>query len=288
MTKANIGYHAVAVGDITVTALNDGQFEAPFDWVWGVEAVDVERQLASSFRPVPMRITLNGFLVESAGRKVLIDTGAGGKFGPEMGKIAGHLRTLGVEPNEIDMVLLTHAHPDHVGGLTDDKGEAIYPFAELVVNAAEHEFWTDQDNAAQASGDAEVAFKIATDAFAAYSSRTRLISDGDEVLPGITAKLLPGHTIGHTGYEVRSGSSSLLVWGDIAHFPGIQFADPEAGMLFDFDREVTKTTRLKILEEVSTSGVMITGMHLDFPTFGHVVRELDHYQFIPIVWSPTA
>ena len=128
--------------------------------------------------------------------------------------------------SDIDTVLLTHAHPDHVGGLISERGEAVFVNAELVVAPRELAFWCDDANLSRGSGRAHTNFLIARRAFDAYRARLRTI-DGDLVAPGITALPLPGHTAGHTGYRLESGPHSLLVWGDIAHFPHIQIPRPD-------------------------------------------------------------
>ena len=287
MTVANPGVHHMQVGDVLVTALNDGQFDAATALVVGVPQEECESLLRDSFRVSPPRITVSCFLLRFGGRTVLVDAGTGGAFGGVMGHAAAKLAALGIAPAAVDAVLVTHAHVDHINGLIDADGAARYPNAELVINAAETAFWLSEENVARAPEERREYFGIAKRALAPYRDRTRLVNDGAEVLPGVTARHLPGHTPGHSGYMISSGAQSLLIWGDVVHLPGLQFARPEAGMAFDIDGDLGRASRARALDMVATDRLLLTGMHLDFPTFGHVRRAGTGYAFEPLVWAPT-
>jgi glyoxylase-like metal-dependent hydrolase (beta-lactamase superfamily II) len=182
-------------------------------------------------------------------------------------------------------VLLTHAHPDHANGLIDAAGAAVFPNAEIIISAKESAFWLDDAIMASVPEDSKGYFLGARAALAPYAGRTRLIDEG-EVLPGITAIPEPGHTPGHTGFLVTSGSESLLLWGDIVHLPGVQFARPDAGLAFDADGPAAIATRARIMDMAATDKLLVAGMHLDFPTFGHLVRQGTGYALVPEVWTP--
>jgi glyoxylase-like metal-dependent hydrolase (beta-lactamase superfamily II) len=287
MPHANPGIHHVKVGDIVATALNDGQFDADLGWVTGLSAAEAETMLRESFRVLPPRITVTCFLLRIGGRNVLVDTGAGVNFGHVLGAAKSRLAALGLVPESISTVLLTHLHGDHVGGLLDAAGGAAFPSAELVVHAAETAYWLNEEVHAKAPAWAQQAFEQAQRALAPYAERTRLVQDGAEVLPGVTAVHLPGHTPGHIGWRITSGGAALLIWGDVVHLPGLQFAQPAVGMTFDVDRELGRATRARALDMVATDRLVLAGMHLDFPTFGHVRRAGAGYAFEPLVWEPT-
>lgn len=287
MAYANPGVHHLQLGEAVVTALNDGQFEGETPWVVGLPGDAAETLLRDSFRPLPLRITVSCFLLRIGGRLVLVDAGGGGAMGHLLGHAPERLAALGIAPEAIDTVLVTHCHVDHVNGLLDASGAALYPRAELFISAGETGFWLDPDVQARAPEGAQMYFGMAQRALAPYRGRMQVVGDAAEVLPGITSVLLPGHTPGHTGWRIESGGESLLIWGDIVHLPGIQFARPEAGMAFDSDADQARATRAKALDMVASERILLAGMHLDFPTFGHVRRAGQAYAFEPLVWSPT-
>jgi glyoxylase-like metal-dependent hydrolase (beta-lactamase superfamily II) len=279
------GVHHRAVGEILVTALNDGMFEASFEWLTHIAPAASAALHTASFRAIPPRITVNAFLLHLGERLVLVDSGCGGVMGPSLGRLAENLAAMGVAPGAIDTVLLTHLHPDHVGGLVDAEGNAKLPNAELIVHAAEPAFWGDDTVLAKATGDDRGFIQLARSVLEAYRGRVRTVTSG-EVLQGVTALPEPGHTPGHTGWLIASGGEQLLIWGDIVHMPGVQFARPGAGMGFDIDGAQAIATRQRIMDMAATDRLLVAGMHLDFPTFGHVARAGEGYAFVPEVWTP--
>jgi glyoxylase-like metal-dependent hydrolase (beta-lactamase superfamily II) len=281
------GLHHKRIGDVIVTAMNDGMFEGAFAMLSNLPAAEAEALHQAAFRAIPPRLAINCFLIHTADRLVLVDSGFGGAIGPLAGHLTDDLVNLGVAPSDIDTVLCTHLHPDHVGGLVNSSGGAVFPNAELVVHADDHRYWADDATLAHATNDQDRGFvQLARDTIAAYADRTRLLTAG-EALPGISIVPEPGHTPGHSGWLVASGGESLLIWGDIVHMPGVQFARPEAGMGFDVDGPAAIETRKRIMDMAATDRLMVAGMHLDFPCFGHVARATAGYAFVPDVWTPT-
>src|SRR5208282_2754715 len=222
-TRQAPGVHHRSVGEMVVTALNDGMLDASFDWLTHIDPAEPPALHAASFRAIPPRITINAFLLQLGERLVLVDSGSGAFLGPSLGRLAENLAAMGVAPEAIDSVLLTHLHPDHVGGLVDAAGKALLPNAALIVHQAEPPFWQDDAVLAQASEENRGFIQLARSVLDAYRGRVRTIAAG-EVLPGITAVPEPGHTPGHTGWLIASSGDSLLIWGDIVHMPGVQFA----------------------------------------------------------------
>jgi glyoxylase-like metal-dependent hydrolase (beta-lactamase superfamily II) len=281
------GLHHKRIGDVVVTAINDGMFEGSFAMLSNFPTAEAEALHQAAFRAIPPRLAINCFLIQTGGRLALVDSGFGGVIGPAAGHLVEDLAAMGVAPADIDTVLCTHLHPDHVGGLVDSANAAVFPNAELVVHQADHRFWGDDATLAGAATDQDRGFvELARATISAYADRTRLLTAG-EPLPGISILPEPGHTPGHSGWLVSSGGESLLIWGDIVHMPGVQFARPDAGMGFDVDGTAAIATRKRIMDMAAADRLMVAGMHLDFPCFGHVVPAGGGYAFIPEVWTPT-
>ncbi len=286
-TRQVPGVHHRFVGKVVVTALNDGVLDAGFDWLTHIDPAEPPAMHAANFRAVPPRISVNAFLVQLGQHLVLVDAGCGGGMGPALGRVEENLAVLGVAPGTIDTVLLTHLHSDHVGGLVDGAGKARLPNAELIVHADELSFWQDDAVLAQASEENRGFIRLARNVLEAYRGRVRKVVAG-EVLPGVIVVPAPGHTPGHTAWLIASGGESLLIWGDVVHLQGVQFARPGAGMWFDVDGALAIATRLRIMDMAATDRLLVAGMHLDFPAFGHVARAGEGYAFIPAVWTPSA
>lgn len=266
------------IGDLTITAVSDGYLHADFDLLRNIDAADASRIQDNAGIRDHTSIHINCYLVRGGGRTVLIDAGAGG-FKQWGGRLKSNLELIGIQSSEIDAILLTHAHPDHVGGLTDASGDAIFPNAELVVHHREVAFWQDDGNLSRAPERARGNFLMARQAFDGYRGRLRT-HDAGEVLPGVTAVPLPGHTAGHTGYRLESGSRNLLVWGDIVHFPQIQVQRADVSIAFDQDAHLATSTRTRLLDYVSSEKLLVAGMHLDEFGFAHITQSCGKYAVV--------
>jgi glyoxylase-like metal-dependent hydrolase (beta-lactamase superfamily II) len=267
------------IGDITVTALSDGVLAAPLDVVLGVERSEIER-LAGRKPGEPLPIAVNAFLLERAGKLALVDTGSGNSMGPTLGKLPQNLRALGVTPERIETIFLTHLHPDHSNGLVDDAGNAIYPNAEVVLHETEAAFWLDRDEASGATERIRRNIAKTKVTMAPYRARMRTVRDG-EAVPGISALLLAGHTPGHTGWLIQSGKDSLLIWGDLVHLAAIQIVRPDTGLVYDVDPQAACATRRRMFDRVAADKLAVAGAHLDFPGFGTIVRKGSGFAFEP-------
>lgn len=285
MTLAQVpGVYHRRVGDILVTALHDGHQDVSMATVLGLPAEEAAGMLRAAFRPA-RRTAVNAFLIRHGGRTALIDAGCGPSK-PTVGFLRTNLQAAGVRPDDIDTVLMTHLHPDHWGGLSDDAGRALFPRAELLLHEEERAYWYDDAAMAKVTDAARrtMFFLNARQRLAPYADRMRSFTAG-EVFPGVTAIPLPGHTPGHTGFMVASGGRSLLVWGDIIHVQELQVPRPEVVMAVDVDPAKAVETRRRIFDQVAADRQAIAGMHLHFPAFAHLAREGDGYRLIPDAWT---
>jgi glyoxylase-like metal-dependent hydrolase (beta-lactamase superfamily II) len=277
-------YHR-RIGDIIVTAISDGFLDGSIEVLRNISQDAARQILTASFRPA-RRTAVNAFLIYSAGRLALVDTGSGNYLLPTAGKVMANIKAAGVDPAGIDTVLLTHMHPDHSAGLTDmTTGKRYYPNAELAMHESEPAHWFDDTKMAKGTEREKKAFfQAGRGQVTPYKDRWRLFRGG-EVFPGVTAIPRPGHTPGHTNFMINSGKEQLLIWGDTVHVPEIQTARPEVCMDFDTDKDLAADSRRKVFDIVATDRLLVTGMHLHFPGFSHLVRDGSGYRLIPAAWE---
>ncbi|MBH04670.1 MAG: MBL fold metallo-hydrolase [Xanthomonadales bacterium] len=275
--------HRLAIGDFTLTTLMDGQFEAGLGVLLNIDEAEAQRLQDASRRPTPARISLSAYLLDTGRQKILIDAGFGPLGGDAGGRLAASLADAGVAPQDIDTVLITHIHPDHVGGLIDDNDQPTLPNATVLIPAGELDFWSGEAPNEQLAEHFQAADRV----LKAIGPQVQRL-EGNDVLPGITRVPLPGHTPDHSGYRIQSGNAQILIWTDVVHMPQIQFPNPDAGIGFDVDPDQARETRHTIMADVAQSREMIAGHHLDFPGVGHVVADGDGYRFLAHVWEPTA
>lgn len=278
---AALGINRIKIGAIEVTALADGYLDITPETFSGADAPTMQKLLQASFRPAgPHRSSVNAYVVNTGDRLVLIDSGTIEGFAPTLAKFHAAFAAAGFDAAAVDVILPTHYHPDHVGGLARE-GKALFANAELVAHETEHKFWTDESLLGKVPDGFKPFVVAAQAAVKPYAARTRLFKGGADVLPGITAVELFGHSPGHTGYRISSGNQSLLIWGDIIHAPGMQFAEPKITLNFDQDQNQARETRLKILDQVAADRTLVTGAHHDFPGFGFIAKAGSAYAFTP-------
>ncbi|GAC1576033.1 MAG: MBL fold metallo-hydrolase [Sphingomicrobium sp.] len=248
------------MGKIKVTALHDGGLSIPNDAkTFGVDvgASAVASVLRANGQPTDaIPVSINSLLVRVPGHVVLIDTGLGTKANSEL---TASLAAANIAPSDITDVLITHTHGDHVGGLIDSVGGVAFPNAKVRMAAAEWAYMKAQSNAAAL--------------VAAIRTRVATFASGAIVIPGITSVDIPGHTPGHVGYEIMSGSHRLLDIGDTAHSSLISLAEPDWTMGFDSNKVVGKMSRRRMLTRLSKSHELIFAPHFPFPGVGTVAAK---------------
>lgn len=266
------------IGDFQVTALSDGNMSASLELLKGITAADAGQIQREAGITEPGNIHINGYLIRGQGKTLLVDSGTGGWNNVE-GLFGEKLRALGISPDEIDAVLLTHCHPDHIGGLLDDDGRLVYPRAAIYLHPLEADYWLDDDKLRQASERAQRNFALARRMLAACAQQIHYLDENTDIA-GIRPVWLPGHTPGHTGFRIDSKGESLLFWGDIVHFPHIQCAHPHVTIAFDLDPVQALATRQTILAQAASEKWLVAGMHFASPGFAHIVPTEGGYRLV--------
>lgn len=280
------GIYRTKIGDIELTSIFDGGMEMGPAIVLNADEKEIKRMKDKAFiQESYIPGYLNSFVVKARGKLILIDTGYG-KGAGATGQLLKNLAAAGFKPEMFDEILLTHAHPDHVGGMVDDTGALVFKNASVRLSEKELSFWYDDAQKSKFSEKA-IMFDAARKNLGPYKDAGRIgtFKDNADLGGGLWAVDLPGHTPGHSGFRVSSGDEDLLIWGDIIHMQSLQFAHPEWGLSFDIDAEQAKITRRKILDKVVTDRTRIGGMHLSFPGLGHVEKSGEVYAFAPQKWE---
>src|SRR5271170_5884886 len=287
--QAQPGFYRFKLGTIEITVVSDGTLAFPAETLWGDRAEDARGLLTSTFQlPRPVGLQINTILVDTGDKLVLIDAGCGvDKFQKTAGGLLGNLAAAGYAPGDINMILLTHAHFDHLWGISDhENASLVFPSAEFVASETEVAFWSAPELAsklppAQQPRVTQANLKLA-------SPRMRLIEGVAEVAPGVTTFDTPGHTPGHISVRISSGSEELLLTGDVVVNSAVSFQHPEWPFGFDIDAPRATKTRMAFLDRAAADKTLVGSYHLPFPGFGHVVREASGYRWLPADWQWTS
>lgn len=262
--------------------------------VWGISDSGEDRDMAvfpsadqkilDQYAPqgrVPSAIMV--FVVQIDQQFLLIDTGWGqfGKDKKNADRLMAGLARIGLAPDKVNMVLLTHMHPDHIGGLVMD-GKKVFPNAKILCNQLEHDFWL-RDQSVLEFPKSQAAFALASQIMEIYSEATQLFEFGDELFPGIRALDARGHTPGHTAFQLESEGEQLLFWGDLIHAAALQFPHPKLNATYDMNPPLAAATRLRFMDTAAREKLVIAGAHLPFPAIGQVKKTGEGmYSYTPI------
>jgi len=283
------GYYRLMLGNFEVTALYDGAIDLDEKLLKDIGKRDIQRLLARQFLRGPkVQTAVNAYLVNTGSKLVLVDAGAAKLFGPGLGNIVDNLKAAGYTPEQVDTVLITHLHGDHVNGLVTPDGKAVFSNAEVWSAKADNDFWLSLDIAAKAPKDFQGFFKMSRDAAAPYlaAGKWKTFDSDRELLAGISSVDTHGHTPGHASYLFQSGGQKLLVLGDLVHNHAVQFARPEVAFEYDNDPKQAVLTRKRIFFQAARDKLMVAGMHLPFPGIGHVRKEPKGYAWVPAEFAP--
>lgn len=284
------GFYRLMVGSFEVTALYDGFIDLDSALLGNTTPQEVQGLLARKFLKGPkVQTAVNAYLINTGDRLVLVDAGAAKQFGPTLGHIADNLKAAGYDAAQVDTVLVTHLHGDHVNGLVAADGQPAFPNAEVWSAQADNDFWLNEETAARAPGDAQPFFAMARAAAAPYrqAGKWKTFDADREILPGIAAVAAHGHTPGHSAYLLESAGQRLLIWGDLVHNHAVQFARPHVAIEFDVDKKQAVAARKKLFARAAKEKLLVGGMHLPFPGIGHVRAEgRRHYGWVPVEFGP--
>jgi len=283
------GFYRMKVGDLEVTALFDGLGVFDPHWLKGKKATMDGVVKALHEDPHLLDVVDSGFLVNTGQQLILVDAGAGSWWGGgALGRLAGNLRSAGYAPEDVDLVLVTHLHSDHVGGLTTQDGKRVFPNAEVYVAKAESDFWLSPEIAAKAPADAQPFFQAAQTIATPYvkAGKWHTFSGSEAIVDGMRLVPLPGHTPGHTGYEFSSKGRKILFWGDIVHALRVQLRHPDVTAIFDIDPTAAAATRRQLLPRLVREDVLIAAPHMSFfPPLGRLRKEGSGYSWAPVVFT---
>jgi glyoxylase-like metal-dependent hydrolase (beta-lactamase superfamily II) len=279
-------YYRVMVGDFEVTALSDGTVALPVDTLLNEPKTKSQKALARAFLKPPVETSVNGYLINTGSKLLLVDTGAAKLFGPTLGNLADNLKAAGYQPEQVDEVYITHMHPDHVGGLMAGENMA-FPNAVVRASQKDADFWLSKEALDKAPEQMKGFFQGAMASLNPYvtAGKFKPFSGDTELVPGVKAVAAPGHTPGHTIYIVESGGQKLVLWGDLMHVAAVQFADPSVTIQFDTDTKSAAIQRKRAYAQAAKEGYMVGSAHLAFPGLGHLRTEGAGYAWVPLNYS---
>lgn len=265
------------LGDFEVTMIADSEafVDGPWPLIGGnAERAEVDRLMRDNL--LPANKYRPGFtpMVVNTGKEVLVfDTGNGERGfvpRPHGGWLAAQLAPAGFTPEQVDVVVLSHGHPDHIGGILE-TGAPLFPNARYVTGAVDYDYWSGD----RPSGDLAKQAALYRDYVVPFAEKTAFLKPGDEVVSGIRAIEAFGHSPGHLGFDIESGGKRLVFWGDCAHHQVASLARPDWHCVFDVDKEQAAKTRARMFDMVAADRVAVSGFHMPFPSLGYVERRKD-------------
>ena len=293
--KQAAGLYRYKVGDLECTSINDGArtFPMPDNFVRNAPKEQALAAAEAARWPKGMiTVPFNPQLINTGGKLVLIDCGNGiGQLEASKGAVGRtipNLAAAGIQPKDIDIVLMSHLHPDHTNGIRAADNSMAFPNAEIMAPAQDWAFWMSDDNMAKAANDMMKNY---------FATTRKILSDiagkvtrydwGKEVASGITAIEAAGHTPGHTAFAVASGSSRMFIQSDITNIPELFLRNPDWHVVFDIEPDRAVATRKKFYDMAASEKALIAGYHFSFPSQGYVEKDGSGYRLVPVRWNTT-
>jgi glyoxylase-like metal-dependent hydrolase (beta-lactamase superfamily II) len=289
------GFYRYKVGSFECTSINDGarSFPMPDNFVRNVPKAEALAAAEEAYMPQGMvTVPFNPQLINTGSKLVLIDCGLGGAFFEASKGVVGRtvttLTAAGVDPKSVDIVLMSHLHPDHTNGIRAADNSMAFPNAEIMVPAKEWAFWMSEENAAKAQSNQMMKdyFANVRKIYAGIENKVTQYEWGKEVAPGITSLDTAGHTPGHTSFVVASGSSKVLIQSDVTNIPQFFLRNPDWHVAYDTDPIQAAETRHKFYDMAAAEKAMVIGFHFTFPSLGHVEKDGTKYRLVPAPWNP--
>jgi glyoxylase-like metal-dependent hydrolase (beta-lactamase superfamily II) len=285
------GVYRYKVGSMEVSVVTEGSRIVPIpdNFVRNASKDDVNKALEASFfnEKDKWPAVFNPVVVNTGSKLVVIDTGIGpGAFEGSKGAVGQfhtNLAAGGIDRNAVDIVLISHYHGDHIGGLLNADGTAAFPNAEVIVPAKEHAWWMDDGNMSRAPDAMKPNFQLVRKVFGAIKPTQH--EENKELAPGITAMATYGHTMGHTSHVLSSGNQSVLVQADVTNYPAIFARNPGWHFLFDMDGPMAEATRRRVYDRLAADKMMVQGYHFPFPSNAYVEKDGNGYRTTPAMWS---
>jgi len=274
----------LTLGETEIVTVSDGSLTLPMSYSYGdapkeeLDAILTANGMATD----ALRPDCNVTVLNRAGRVVVFDAGSGPNFMDTAGKLVENLAAAEIDPADVTDVVFTHAHPDHIWGVTDDFDELVFANAAYHIGQAEHDFWSSPDALQAVSADRQSFVVGAQGRFEAIRDRLSFLKPGREVLPGIEAVATPGHTPGHLSYIVHDGAEQIVILGDALTHSVISFAHPEWPAGADQDQALAATTRRTLLDRLAGDRARVIGYHFPHPASGTVERDGSAYRFVAV------
>src|SRR4051794_14072780 len=286
--KQGSSFYRYKVGDFEVTALNEGivRNATPQNMALNKTLPDVQQALSEAFLPTDHVINQFNVLVVNTGRNlVLLDSGFGDNGAPTVGNLVTNMAAAGIDPKNVDTILVSHFHGDHISGIRAKAGTANFPNAEIMVPAAEWKHWTDAGEESKAPQVWKGNFGAVKRVFDPIAKDVKQYEYGKELVPGITSVDARGHSPGHGAFLVSSGNGKLLVTSDTVNHQ-ILVRNPDWALWADMDPAMAASARKRLLDMAAADKMQIAAYHLPFPSTGFISKRGDGYEFHPAYWQP--